>query len=144
MLKKLPFTLEALAKAYAGGLRPEAVIAEAFRRLEVAADSGIFIHHAREQALAEARALREPDGRPLWGVPIAVKDNIDVAGMPTTAACPDFAYAAPEDSFVVARLRAAGAITLGKTNLDQFATGLVGVRTPYPAPQKKRKKRRAR
>ena len=81
------------------------------------------------------RALGEPDGRPLWGVPFAVKDNIDVAGMPTTAACPDFAYTAETDAFVVAKLQEAGAICLGKTNLDQFATGLVGVRTPYPVPR---------
>ncbi len=81
-----------------------------------------------------ASALGEPDGTPLWGVPFAVKDNIDVAGMPTTAACPDFSHEAVADAFVVARLRKLGAIPLGKTNLDQFATGLVGVRTPYPIP----------
>ena len=72
--------------------------------------------------------------KPLWGVPFAIKDNIDLAGAPTTAACPAFAYRAEADAFVVARLREAGAIPIGKTNLDQFATGLVGVRTPYPAP----------
>ena len=133
-IEDLPFTLDTLRQAYAQGTRPEDVIAEAFRRLDAAADPGIFIHEAREQALAEAKALGEPDGRPLWGVPFAVKDNIDVAGMPTTAACPDFAYAAETDAFVVAKLKEAGAICLGKTNLDQFATGLVGVRTPYPRP----------
>jgi allophanate hydrolase len=73
--------------------------------------------------------------KPLWGVPFAVKDNIDVAGMPTTAACPAYAYVPQHDATVVARLRAAGAIVVGKTNLDQFATGLVGVRTPYPIPR---------
>ena len=134
-IEDLPFTLDTLRQAYAQGTRPEDVIAEAFRRLDAAADPGIFIHEAREQALAEASALGEPDGRPLWGVPFAVKDNIDVAGMPTTAACPDFAYAAETDAFVVAKLKEAGAICLGKTNLDQFATGLVGVRTPYPVPR---------
>lgn len=135
MVEDLPFTLDALRRAYAGGLAPEAVVAEAFRRLEAADDPGIFIHPAREAALAAARALGSPDGRPLWGIPFAVKDNIDVAGMPTTAACPDFAYLAERDAFVVARLREAGAIVLGKTNLDQFATGLVGVRTPFPVPR---------
>lgn len=68
---------------------------------------------------------------PLYGVPFAVKDNIDVAGWPTTAACPEFAYAPEKDATVVRRLREAGAIVMGKTNLDQFATGLVGTRSPY-------------
>ena len=70
---------------------------------------------------------------PLYGVPFAVKDNIDVAGMPTTAACPAFSYRPEQDATVVARLKAAGAIVVGKTNLDQFATGLVGTRSPYGA-----------
>lgn len=135
MIEQLPFTLEALRQAYAQGLRPEAVIAEAFRRLDLAADPGIFIHAALDAALDAAHALGEPDGRPLWGIPFAVKDNIDVAGMPTTAACTDFAYRPAGDAFVVAKLREAGAIVLGKTNLDQFATGLVGVRTPFPVPR---------
>jgi allophanate hydrolase len=68
-------------------------------------------------------------------VPVAIKDNIDVAGLATTAACPAFAYQPNHDSTVVARLRAAGAIVIGKTNLDQFATGLVGVRSPYGVPR---------
>ncbi|QDL91343.1 allophanate hydrolase [Paroceanicella profunda] len=134
MLSDLPFTLSALRDAYAAGTRPEAVIAEVFARLDAANDPGIFLHADREAALAAARALGAPDGRPLWGIPFAVKDNIDVAGMPTTAACPEFAYAPEADAFVVARLRAAGAIVIGKTNLDQFATGLVGTRTPHPVP----------
>jgi allophanate hydrolase len=135
MIENLPFTLLALRQAYTDGLRPEQVVAEAFRRLDARGDPGIFIHEAREQARAQATALGAPDGRPLWGVPFAVKDNIDVAGLPTSAACPDFAYEPAADAFAVARLRAAGAICLGKTNLDQFATGLVGVRTPYPVPR---------
>ncbi|ODV95968.1 hypothetical protein PACTADRAFT_40561 [Pachysolen tannophilus NRRL Y-2460] len=68
---------------------------------------------------------------PLYGVPIAVKDNIDVKNLPTTAACPSFAYTPTEDSTVVRLLKEAGAIVIGKTNLDQFATGLVGTRSPY-------------
>jgi allophanate hydrolase len=135
MIEELPFTLDALRRAYAQGLAPRDVIAEAFRRLDAVADPGIFIHDAREAALAVADALGAPGGRPLWGIPFAVKDNIDVGGMPTTAACPDFEYLADRDAFVVARLREAGAIVLGKTNLDQFATGLVGVRTPWPVPR---------
>jgi allophanate hydrolase len=135
MTSALIFTLSGLRDAYTQGVRPVDVVAEAFARLEAADDSGIFLHEAKTKALAEAAALGQPDGRPLWGVPFVVKDNIDVAGMPTTAACPDHSYIAETDAFVVARLRAAGAIVLGKTNLDQFATGLVGVRTPGPAPR---------
>ncbi|MGE0774033.1 MAG: allophanate hydrolase [Sphingomonadaceae bacterium] len=77
----------------------------------------------------------EPNSLPLWGIPFAVKDNIDVAGMPTTAACPAFSYIPDKDAEAVARLRAAGAIVIGKTNLDQFATGLNGTRSPYGAPR---------
>lgn len=85
--------------------------------------------------LAERLAAAEGDlsKLPLYGVPFAIKDNIDAAGWPTTAACPEFAYTAKADATVVARLRAAGAILIGKTNLDQFATGLVGTRSPYGA-----------
>ena len=74
-----------------------------------------------------------PDALPLFGIPFAVKDNVDVAGWPTTAACPAFEYIAKQDATAVARLKAAGAIVIGKTNLDQFATGLVGTRSPYGA-----------
>jgi allophanate hydrolase len=89
-----------------------------------------------EDVLAEAERI---DGRspalplPLAGALLAVKDNIDVAGLPTTAACPAYAYEPTDDAPVVARLRAAGALVIGKTNLDQFATGLVGTRSPYGA-----------
>lgn len=92
-----------------------------------------------EQVLA---AARDVDARiaageilPLAGVPYAAKDNIDVAGFETTAACPAFAYAPEQSATVTARLAAAGAICVGKTNLDQFATGLVGVRSPYGIPR---------
>lgn len=135
MMEDLPFELAALRQAYRDGARPGDVIREAFRRLDAVDDPGILIHDARDTALAQASALGDYDGRALWGMPFVVKDNIDVAGMPTTAACPDFAYVPEADAFVVSRLRAAGAICLGKANLDQFATGLVGVRTPYPVPK---------
>jgi len=128
----------ALHAAYAEGLNPAAVVAEVFVRLRAAADAGIFIHLAAEDELtAQAAALPrfDPGRYPLWGLVAAVKDNIDVAGMPTTAACPAFAYTAAADATCVRRLREAGALILGKTNLDQFATGLVGVRTPYPVPR---------
>lgn len=74
-----------------------------------------------------------PDDLPLFGVPFAIKDNIDLAGVPTTAACPDYAYTPGRHAFVVELLIRQGAIPLGKTNLDQFATGLVGTRSPYGA-----------
>ncbi len=76
-----------------------------------------------------------PRDRPLWGVPFAVKDNIDVAGIPTTAGCPGFAYTPDADAPAVRCLLDAGALLIGKTNLDQFATGLVGTRSPYGTPR---------
>jgi allophanate hydrolase len=98
----------------------------------------MFISLRDEQdVIADARALAQSGDTslPLYGIPVAVKDNIDVAGLPTTAACPTFAYRAGRDATAVARLRAAGALILGKTNLDQFATGLVGTRSPYGTPR---------
>lgn len=86
------------------------------------------------QKQIEALKSASPKDLPLYGVPFAAKDNIDVAGMPTTAACPEFAFMPTADAFVVAQLKAAGAICIGKTNLDQFATGLNGTRTPYGIP----------
>lgn len=126
-----------LHAAYADGLAPAAVVAAVRARIEAAADPGIFLHLADAEELARATAALppfDPARFPLWGLPCAVKDNIDVARMPTTCACPDFAYRAENDAGAVERLRAAGALVVGKTNLDQFATGLVGVRTPYPVP----------
>lgn len=137
-LADLPFTLASLRQAYArGAYHPSQIIAECYRRLRELNDPGIFIHLMDE---AEAVTLAEGLGQfipeqPLWGMPFAVKDNIDVLGMPTTAACATFEYAPTVDAHVVACLRAAGAIPIGKTNLDQFATGLVGVRSPFPHPR---------
>lgn len=114
------------------------MIATIYSRIEAADDPGIFIHlAARADLLAKAAALGsfDPVAKPLWGIPFAVKDNIDVAGMPTTAACAEYTYWPDKDATVVARLKAAGALVVGKTNLDQFATGLVGVRTPWPIPR---------
>ncbi|AWN37183.1 allophanate hydrolase [Methylobacterium radiodurans] len=134
-----PFpTIPLLHAAYAAGLDPRAVVAEAYRRLAAVDDPGIFlalVPEAEARAAAAALPPFDPAAMPLWGVPFAVKDNIDVAGLPTTAACPDFAYSPAETAPAVVRLLAAGAILVGKTNLDQFATGLVGLRTPYPAPR---------
>jgi allophanate hydrolase len=137
-LEALSFDIAALHAAYAEGLSPAEVIAETYRRIAAAADPAIFItQRAEKDALAEANRLPpfDPAAYPLWGIPFAVKDNIDVAGLPTTAACPAYAYLPKTDAFTVARLRAAGAIPVGKTNLDQFATGLVGVRSPYGVPR---------
>ncbi|WP_407276537.1 allophanate hydrolase [Halothiobacillus sp. DCM-1] len=83
---------------------------------------------------AAIEALKHTPRSPVWGVPFAVKDNIDVAGLPTTAACPAFAYEPTVSAPAVERLQAAGALCLGKTNLDQFATGLNGTRSPYGIP----------
>ncbi|MBS0644299.1 MAG: allophanate hydrolase [Proteobacteria bacterium] len=102
------------------------------------ADPAIWITRVPDEAVLErARTLEKegPRGRALWGVPFAVKDNIDAAGLPTTAACPDFAYTPAESAPAVQRLLEAGAILIGKTNLDQFATGLVGTRSPYGVPR---------
>jgi allophanate hydrolase len=133
-------TVAAIVAAHrAGQVRPEQTVARSFARIRDHNDPAIFLTLRDEkQALAEAEALaaRKDAGRlPLYGVPIAVKDNIDVAGLATTAACPAFSYMPSHDATAVARLRAAGAIVIGKTNLDQFATGLVGVRSPYGIPK---------
>lgn len=106
---------------------------------ELAADDPAVLIGAPlgERALAEAARLDgcDPAALPLHGVPFVVKDNIDVAGVPTTAGCPGFAYVPSADAMAVARLRAAGAVVVGKSNLDQFATGLVGTRSPYGTPR---------
>ncbi|MEM6665041.1 MAG: allophanate hydrolase [Pseudomonadota bacterium] len=133
----LPLTLSALRTAYEKGTSPQETIRAVYARIRAVNDPGIFIHLIDEvDSLTAADTLGAFDPeRPLWGVPFVVKDNIDVAGCPTTAGCPSFAYDAATDAHAVARLRAAGAIPIGKTNLDQFATGLVGVRSPYPIPK---------
>jgi allophanate hydrolase len=128
-----------LHAAYARGvLRPEEVVAHIHRRLVEVDDAGIFLHLVPEGAARAAAAALppfDPARYPLWGLPVAVKDNIDVAGLPTTAACPAFAYVPQEGAPAVENLLDAGAVLIGKTNLDQFATGLVGLRTPHPAPR---------
>jgi allophanate hydrolase len=130
--------IEIVAAHRSGASTPEQTVRRAYARIRAYDDPAVFITLRDEaDALAEARALvaEGPEGKPLYGVPVAVKDNIDVAGLPTTAACPAFAYTATADATAVARLRLAGAIVIGKTNLDQFATGLVGVRSPYGTPR---------
>lgn len=137
-MSDIRFDIGSLQAAYRAGTDIAEVIDTVLARIEAAGDPGIFIHLAtRAELLSQAEALGpfDPVAKPLWGIPFAVKDNIDVAGMPTTAACAEFAYTPAGDATVVARLRAAGALVVGKTNLDQFATGLVGVRTPWPIPK---------
>ena len=131
-------TIASLVARHHGYEDVAATIEAVYARIEKHADSALFITmRAKEAALAAAKAMTAAgrEGKPLYGVPFVVKDNIDVAGLPTTAACPAFAYAPGKSAFVVAKLEAAGAIVIGKTNLDQFATGLVGVRSPYGAPR---------
>jgi allophanate hydrolase len=135
---RLPPDIRGLHQAYAEGLDPLQVVERVLDAIERADDPGIFITLVDRKALR--RAARElgrfdPVGKPLWGIPFAVKDNIDAAGLPTTAACPAFAYVPKASATAVKRALAAGALLIGKTNLDQFATGLVGVRTPYPVPR---------
>jgi allophanate hydrolase len=129
---------EIVAAHRAGTVSPAQTIARCFERIRDHNDPAIFISLRDEkEAVAEAEALatkKDAAQLPLYGVPVAVKDNIDVAGLPTTAGCPAYAYSPSHDATAVARLRAAGAIIIGKTNLDQFATGLVGVRSPYGIP----------
>ncbi|MBV8033203.1 MAG: allophanate hydrolase [Betaproteobacteria bacterium] len=112
----------------------EASIDEVYRRIAAHAENPVFLHvPARQALLARAKAIEAIPRGPLWGKLLAVKDNIDVAGMPTTAACPAYSYVPSRSAFAVERLERAGAIVVGKTNLDQFATGLVGTRSPHGA-----------
>jgi allophanate hydrolase len=135
------FHAAALSERYASGAaRPLDVVEEVLARIEARGDDGVWIARTPPEALRDAaRAVeaRAAAGEvlPLYGLPFAVKDNIDVARVPTTAACPAFAYTPDAHAPVVANLLAAGALCVGKTNLDQFATGLVGVRSPYGIPK---------
>ena len=122
-----------LKERYAAGVTPSEVIGEIWEKIIEWDDPAIFIHLPEKYELlaiaAEVEAM--PKDLPLWGIPFVVKDNIDVGSWPTTAACPEFSYVPSEDAEIVRLLRAAGAIPIAKGNLDQFATGLVGTRTPY-------------
>ena len=136
MLQNLAFTIGNLKNAYKNGLSPEEVINEIFNRIKIINDPNIFIDLLSLDSLrAEAKKLGSFNSNlPLWGIPFAVKDNIDVNKIMTTAGCPEFSYIAKDDAFTVNLLKKAGALMIGKTNLDQFATGLVGVRSPYGVP----------
>jgi len=120
----------------AGALDPAGLVAEIRARIGGEVPGPVWIHVLSEGELAPylgRLAESDPDALPLYGIPFAIKDNIDLAGIPTTAACPDFAFRPDRSAHVVERLIAAGAIPIGKTNLDQFATGLVGTRSPFGA-----------
>lgn len=131
------FDFTSLRTAYATGTTPAQIVEDAYARIAAIDDPGIFLHlRDKAEVLAEAKALGLYDpGKPLWGIPFAIKDNIDFGDAPTTAACPAYTYTPEQDAHVVAQLRSAGALMIGKTNLDQFATGLVGVRSPFPIPR---------
>jgi allophanate hydrolase len=134
-----------LRSAFLSGAISAAQLAEqVLARLARSDDPAIWISRSSEATVRararqlDAEAAADPTAirrLPLFGIPFAVKDNIDVAGVPTTAGCPAFAYTPAETAPVVVRLLAAGAVLLGKTNLDQFATGLVGTRSPYGVPR---------
>ena len=128
------WTIDTLARSYrSGSLHPRDVIRTMW---EAAAEGDPRIWISRPTWSDMERRLvaleqKSPEDLPLYGIPFAIKDNIDLSGLPTTAGCPDYAYHPDHSAFVVQRLIEAGAIPMGKTNLDQFATGLVGVRSPY-------------
>ena len=134
----LDLSIATLRQRYAtGALTPTDLIEDLWPRLAALGDQHrIWISRLERADLlgyAQALSARSPDSLPLYGIPFVIKDNIDLAGVTTTAACPDFAYEPKRSATVVQRLIDAGAIPLGKTNLDQFATGLVGTRSPYGA-----------
>jgi allophanate hydrolase len=113
---------------------PREILAEVQLRIERMPEHNAWITLLGSDEIEDYLARvdgESPDSLPLYGIPFAIKDNIDLAAVPTTAACPDYTYIPGEHAFVVEQLIAAGAIPVGKTNLDQFATGLVGTRSPY-------------
>ncbi len=119
-----------------GSLKPEALLQDIQIKIESYEEYNIWIHLLDENELKTYLSNlsdKSPDDLPLYGIPFAIKDNIDLAGVPTTAACSEYSYIPEKSAFAVQRLIDAGAIPIGKTNLDQFATGLVGTRSPYGA-----------
>ncbi|KAI9150785.1 Allophanate hydrolase [Paramyrothecium foliicola] len=134
--------IENLERLYAGNsVTPRDVVRSVYRRIAAYEDKAVWITLVPEaKALAAAEELEqnypETNSRPpLYGIPFSVKDSIDIAGLPTTLACPTFAYTATQTAPVVQRILSAGGILIGKTNLDQFATGLNGTRSPYGSPR---------
>jgi allophanate hydrolase len=134
---KISLDIATLRQRYQSGeLTPLELVDDLLSRLAGEDVHRIWISRLDADRLrSDARALEGRDiaTLPLYGIPFAIKDNIDLAGLPTTAACPEFAYTPERHATVVQRLIDAGAIPVGKTNLDQFATGLNGTRSPYGA-----------
>src|SRR6478609_2555173 len=133
-------TIDELTQAYrTADSTPSDVIDDLLGRIAERGDDGAWISTVEPSELIlrakQLEAHPDPTGLPLYGIPFGVKDSIDVAGVPTTLACPDYAYVPDRTAPVVQRLVDAGAIYVGKTNLDQFATGLNGTRTPYGLPR---------
>lgn len=128
-------TLSWLRKAYQSGeLAPKALIQEIIARAKETRDKNIWIVEPDESFInpyLEALETMDFWEKPLWGIPFAIKDCLDLVGTPTTAACPGFSYQPGENAETVQRLLDAGAVPVGKANMDQFATGLVGTRSPY-------------
>ena len=135
-MKQIDITIEGLHQAYKDNtITPSEVIDYVIQRCSQYSDHNIWITQlTREQIQPYLDALTDlsPDTLPLYGVPFAIKDNIDLKGIPTTAACPAYTYTPDNSAFVIQQLINAGAIPIGKTNMDQFATGLVGTRSPEP------------
>jgi allophanate hydrolase len=133
----LDLSMRHLRRRYlAGTLSPRTLLDAIHANIDDPVPGPVWLHRLSDAELApylERLEQSDPAALPLYGIPFAIKDNIDLAGVPTTAACPSFAYVPEQSAHVVARLIAAGAIPVGKTNLDQFATGLVGTRSPYGA-----------
>lgn len=140
-MKNMRFTLPDIRAAYAAGTRVADVVLEAVRRADSYPDPAVWITRLPLEAVnARVRVLEALDmatraKMPLYGIPCAIKDNMDFAGYPTTAACPAYAFTPQETAFAIRKLEAAGAVIIGKTNMDQFATGTAGVRSPYGAPR---------
>jgi len=133
MKTPLPSIQGLLAEYRSGARHPVDTVREVYAAITENSQPQAWIHLAPEaESLAVAESLQDPS-LPLFGIPFAVKDNIDVQGMPTTAACPEFRFLPEKSATVVRRLQDAGAIVIGKTNMDQFATGLVGTRSPHGA-----------
>jgi allophanate hydrolase len=137
ILDKLSLNPQLLRAAYrSGNISPVQVMELIYSRIEAESENPIWITlRSLESVMESVQELegQDLDRLPLYGIPFAVKDNIDVQGLPTTAACPAFSYMPTQNATVVEKLIQAGAIVIGKTNLDQFATGLVGTRSPYGA-----------